>query len=86
MHADRTDSSPASLAFETQRVVMMVLLSSDPGPWSRADLHREIKGSRGEPIDVDEAIDALYGAGLIHVSDDLVVPTRAARVMDELGL
>jgi hypothetical protein len=65
---------------------MMVLLSSDPGPWSRADLHREIKGSRGEPIDVDEAIDALYGAGLIHVSDDLVIPTRAARLMDELGL
>jgi hypothetical protein len=86
MHADRIDCCPAALAIETQRIVLMVLLSSDPGPWSRADLDREIKGSRGEPIDVDEAIDALYGAGLIHVSDNLVLPTRAARVMDELRL
>jgi hypothetical protein len=86
MHADRIDCSPASLATETQRIVMMVLLCSDPGPWSRADLHREIQGSRGEPIDLDEAIDALYGAGLIQVCNDLVIPTRAARVMDELGL
>jgi hypothetical protein len=86
MHADRIDCGPAALATETQRIVMMVLLSSDPGVWSRADLEREIKGSRGEPIDVDEAIDALYGAGLIHVCNDLVIPTRAARVMDELGL
>jgi hypothetical protein len=66
--------------------MMMVLLSSDPGPWSRVDLHREIKGSRDEPIDVDEAIDALYGAGLIHVCNDPAIPTRAARVMDELRL
>jgi hypothetical protein len=86
MHADRIDCCPAAIAIETQRIVMMVLLSSEPGPWSRADLHREIQGSRGEPIDVDEAIDALYGAGLVHVCNDLVIPTRAARVMDELGV
>jgi hypothetical protein len=86
MHADRIDCCPAALAIETQRIVLMVLLSSDPGPWSRADLDREIKGSRGEPIDVDEAIDALYGAGLIHVQGELVFPTRAARLMDELCL
>jgi hypothetical protein len=52
MHADRIDCSPAGLAVETQRIVMMVLLSSDSGPWSRTDLHRGIKGSKGEPIDV----------------------------------
>jgi hypothetical protein len=86
MHADRIDCCPAAVAIETQRIVMMVLLSSDPGPWSRADLHREIQGSKAEPIDVDEAINALYGAGLVHVCNDLVIPTRAARVMDELHL
>lgn len=86
MHADRIDCPCAAIATETQRIVMMVLLSGDPGPWSRAELHREIQGSRGEPIDVDEAIDALYGAGLIHVSDELIHPSRAARVMDELSV
>jgi hypothetical protein len=86
MHADRIDPLCRALATETQRIVLMILLSGDPGPWSRADLHREIQGSRGEPIDVDAAIEALYGAGLIHVAADLVIPTRAARVMDELGL
>jgi hypothetical protein len=44
------------------------------------------QGSRGELIDADAAIDALYGAGLIHVCNDLVIPTRAARLMDELRL
>lgn len=68
-------SRPAALAIETQRI-LKVLLSSDPGPRMRAEFHREIRGTRGEPVDVDEAIDAVYGAGLIHAQEDLVIPTR----------
>jgi hypothetical protein len=86
MHADRIECPCSAIATETQRIVLMVLLSGDPGPWSRAELQREIEGSKREPVDVDEAIDALYGAGLIHVQGDLVIPTRAARLMDRLRL
>lgn len=53
---------------------------------TRDELQREIEGSRREAVDVAEAIDALYGAGLIHVSGELITPTRAARLMDELRL
>lgn len=31
-----------------------------------------------------DAINSLYGAGLIHFTGELVTPTRAARMMDEL--
>lgn len=86
MHTDRIDPCPALLAIETQRIVMLVLLTGDPGPWSRAELQREIARSIGEQVDVDDAIDALYGAGLVHVSDELVIPARAARLMAKLRL
>ena len=86
MHAERSDSLPPALVIETERIVMMVLLASGHSPWSRAELQRELSGSRGDPIDVTDAIDELYGAGLVHVSGDLITPTRAARLMDELRL
>jgi hypothetical protein len=86
MHADRIDRLCLTVAAETQRIVMMVLLTGGSGPWSRDELQREIEGSRREAVDVAEAIDALYGAGLIHVSDELICPTRAARLMAGLRL
>lgn len=85
MHAHRIDCLCLAAA-ETQRIVMMVLLTGGAGPWSRDELQREIEGSRCEAVDVGEAIDTLYGAGLIHVSGELVTPTRAARLMAELRL
>jgi hypothetical protein len=86
MHAERSDSPCLTLATETVRIVMMVLLSSEHSPWSLAELQREISGSKGDPIDITDAIDELYAAGLVHVSGALVTPTRAACLMDELRL
>jgi hypothetical protein len=85
MHSERSDSPCRALATETVRVVMMVLLSSGHSPWSLSELQREISGSKGDAIDITDAIDELYGAGLVHVSGGLVTPTRAARRMDELA-
>jgi hypothetical protein len=76
---------PRPLPFvETERTVMMVLLAGEHDPWTRADLQREIAGTRYDPVGVIDAINSLYGAGLVHFTGDLVTPTRAARKMDEL--
>jgi hypothetical protein len=84
MHAERTRCPFAVPAIETQRTVMMVLLSDEHSPWTRADLQREIARAKGDPLAVTDAISDLYGAGLVHVTGELVTPTRAARYMDEL--
>jgi hypothetical protein len=84
MQANRSDcTSPAD---ETQRMVLMVLLAGDHEPWSRAELQRELSGSTGDPIDPSDAINTLYASGLIHVSGDLVFPSRTACLMDGLRL
>lgn len=65
---------------------MMVLLSDEHSPWTRTELALEIAGVRGDPIAVADAINDLYCAGLVHLSGELVVATRAARYSDELHL
>jgi hypothetical protein len=82
MQADRTDCS--SSAAGVQRILMMVLLSGDQCRWSRAELERELARPGGDPAGVGDAIGALYGAGLVHVSGDLIEPTRPARYLDAL--
>ena len=84
MHAEPTPCPRTVPLIETERTVMMVLLSGDHDPWTRADLQREIAGTRGDPLAVIDAINGLYGAGLVHFTGELVTPTRAARKMDEL--
>lgn len=65
---------------------VQVLLAGDHEPWSRAELQRELSGSTGDPVDPSDAINALYASGLVHVAGDLVFPSRAACLMDELQL
>lgn len=70
---------------DTQRAVMVVLLSGHHHPWSRAELEREIASVNGDRIAVADAINDLHGAGLLHITGELVTPTRAAQKMDELA-
>jgi hypothetical protein len=84
MHIERTDCPRIVPAIETQRTVMMVILLGEHDPWTRDELGREIAGTRRDPIDVADAIRELHGAGLLHITCELVTPTRAARKMDEL--
>jgi hypothetical protein len=85
MHAEPNASPIAERDRHTEAVLMMLLLESEYSPWSRAELEREIAGVRGDPIEVTDAIANLHGSGLVHVSGELVTPTRAARRMDELA-
>jgi hypothetical protein len=71
---------------EIERTVMMVLLAEEySGIFNRADLQREIAGTRGDPGAVTDALNALHGVGLVHFTGELVTPTRAAQKMWELS-
>ena len=84
MHAERIELTVAERDHLTEAAVMMVLLSDEHSPWSRAELEREVAGVSGNPLDVTDAINRLYAAKLVNLSGELVTPTRAARRMDEL--
>jgi hypothetical protein len=64
---------------------MRILLSSEHAPWSRAELEREVAGVNGTRSTSPTQSIALR-RGLVHLSGELVTPTRAARRMDELRL
>jgi hypothetical protein len=84
MHEERSESLLLDVINQYERVVLMVLLG-DEHPWTRAELEREVAGTKGKPGDVSTAINSLYTAGLVHLSGELVIPTRPARRMEELN-
>jgi hypothetical protein len=86
MCAERSECPRVVPLIETERTVMMVLLAEEySGISNRADLQREITGTTGNPLAVVNALDALYGVGLVHFTGELVTPTRAAQKMWELS-
>ena len=66
MHAEPTHCSCPVPVIETERTVMMVLLSGDHEPYTRADLQREVAGAKDDPLAVIDALNSLYSAGLVH--------------------
>jgi predicted transcriptional regulator len=64
-------------------IVLDLLLERDEQrPWSVEELAREV----GQPTAVADALNALYGAGLIHrTSDGFVFVTRAAARFHEIA-
>jgi hypothetical protein len=84
MHAEPSDPTP-DLVDQVEQAVMMVLLAGEHTPWTRSELEREISGPHRNPLDVTDAIDNLYGAGLLHITGQLVTPSRAAKRMDDLA-
>jgi hypothetical protein len=84
MHAEPTDCPCSAIASGIEHLVMLALLSSGYSPYTRAELQREVSGSRGELLHITDAIESLYAAGLVNVAGELVIPSRAARHLDEL--
>jgi hypothetical protein len=85
MHAQPTDCPClVAIANEVERIVMIALLTSGHSPFSRAELEREVSGSKEKAIDVDFAIENLYAAGLLNVAGDLISASRAAVHMDQM--
>ena len=68
-----------------ERLALLVLLDTDCCClWSRDELERELLRDKGNRVHAAGAIDNLYAAGLVHLSGDLVLPTRPLRRVDEL--
>jgi hypothetical protein len=64
-------------------VVLLLLTTGDQRPWSVEEVIRE-HGHRGQAID---ALTRLYGAGLIHrTQDDFVWATRAAIRAEQIAI
>jgi hypothetical protein len=96
MQGQRIDSEPdtATLAQDpgeqdcdqqwVESAVMLLLLSGGhEGPWTDTELERELSAS---PLQVQDALAALNGSGLLHLQDGLVIASRAAQRMDRLDL
>lgn len=67
------------------RVVLDLLVNSHPAPWSMSELTRAIclsdearTGEEPSGVDVEDALNDLYGAGLVHRFGQFAFATRAA--------
>lgn len=77
---ERDEMTGADRLDQRQRTVLM-LLFSDPSPWTVQELGRELNGEQL----AEDAVRELAGAGLVHrLVGDFIVPTRAARRADDL--
>jgi hypothetical protein len=65
-------------AVQTEPTVLLLLLLGEHEAWTRADLQRGIAGTRCNPTAVIDAVDVLFGQGLVHFTGEFVTPTRAS--------
>jgi DNA-binding HxlR family transcriptional regulator len=71
--------------YAAQRTVMlMVLLDDHDERWSRAELQRELHDT--SPHTLAGALERLQQEGLVHLEGELVIASRAARHLDNLGM
>jgi hypothetical protein len=68
MHAEPTHCPRPASMIEIERTVMMVLLSGEHEPWTRADLQREVAGTKDDPL---AAIDALNHSAARSITNKL---------------
>lgn len=79
------DPEPTPPPEQSAQAIVLDLLVGDENHWpmSIEEVAREISA----PVDAADAIDALYGAGLLHrTSDGFVFPTRAAVRYSQIAL
>ncbi len=60
----------------------LLILPEEQRPWSVRELALEL----GSPIDVEDALARLHGAGLVHRCGEFVWATRAALAADAIEL
>jgi predicted transcriptional regulator len=77
----RTRETQAEEELRIDFEILAVLLNPDVrGPLSVEEIVREMKNRAA----VDDSLDRLYGAGLVHRWDEFVCPTQAARRFDAM--
>jgi hypothetical protein len=78
--AQTTHATPDPRATEAG-ILVLLLSGGHHGIWTRSEI--ELEAGAG-PLDVQDALAALQASGLVHLHDELVTPTRAARFLNEL--
>ncbi len=79
---ERERDSPQEQDRRIDRALLGLLLGAGTGAWSLDDLERELGGPG--PVTAD-SVERLRRAGLLHRCGQLVLPTRAAAVFDEIS-
>ncbi len=77
------DTDPTTL----EQALLGLLLVDHAGLWSTTELTRSLIPSSGagpDATDVEDALEDLYAAGLIHRLDSYVFATRAAHEADRI--
>jgi predicted transcriptional regulator len=83
LHAQRlcggslaTPSTEQRTRMREIEIIKRLLARRDRDPWSRAQLERVVGG---DPLDLSDALRNLNAAGVVHLSEDNVTVSRAAR-------
>jgi hypothetical protein len=82
-HADEDVTSDQDHPVTEAAIMSLLLSGGHASIWTRAEIELEVSAS---PLNVQDALMALRASGLVHLHDELVIPTRAAQRMDELEL
>jgi membrane-associated PAP2 superfamily phosphatase len=72
---------PAPGTMEWNVLNRVIGITDDRHPWSVEELIRDL----GDALTVTDAINALHGAGLINRAGDLIFPSRAAIVFEQIS-
>ena len=80
MHDQRIPTPPEEEAQEDSVVLGLLLGDREQRPWSKEEIAREV----GD--DPSDALNRLYGAGLIHRLEGYAWATRAALRAEEIGV
>jgi hypothetical protein len=82
-HAEEDTTGAPERPVAEGAIMALLLSGGHAGIWTRAEIELEVSAS---PLDVQDALVALQASGLVHLHDELVIPTRAAQRMDDLEL
>jgi DNA-binding HxlR family transcriptional regulator len=84
MRFERSENLTATEEQAQRAVVLQILRSDHHERWSQVELEREIVDI--QPKHLSEALQALAKEGVLHRHGELIVASRAARRLDELGM
>ena len=71
-----------------KQALLGLLLEDHPGLWTLAELDRSLRPSTdaaSNAVDVEDAVEDLYAAGLVHRFDRFVFASRAAHAAQLLA-
>jgi hypothetical protein len=88
MRTQRTPGHEPDDFINLKQALLGLLVIDHPGLWSTTELTRSLipsSGNGGHATDVEDALEDLYAAGLIHRLGSYVFATRAAHAAEHVN-